>query len=88
MDIAKAKLFICHDAFLDKIYMSKDIQTLFDNVDVARKYIGLFCVVDTEGGETVFEVDQSYDYEPVIMHRHMHFDTFLKFNNDCEIIKL
>lgn len=32
MELCNAKRFLCRDAFLDKVYEAKDLQTLFDEV--------------------------------------------------------
>lgn len=88
MELCNAKRFLCRDAFLDIVYEAKDLQTLLDEVELARKYIGLFGVFDTPIGEVLFEIDESYSHEPIVMHRFMHYDSFCKFHNDHKWIKL
>ena len=41
MEVAKAKYFVCWDTFGNTLYKAKKLQTLFDEVELARDYIGL-----------------------------------------------
>ena len=59
MEIAKAKYFVCWDTLKNTLYKSKKLQTLFDEVELARNYIGLMAVLDTEIGEVLFKVEDS-----------------------------
>lgn len=86
MDIAQVKMFIHRESLLDKVYFARDIQTLFDNCKYAKDYIALWGVLDTPNGDTLFEIDCSYSGEPILLRRFMHIDSFLKFNNNCELI--
>ena len=88
MEIANVKRYICRDAYLDKIYISRSLQTLFDNVKLARDYIGLMGVLDTPIGEVLFSIEESYSHDPILMRRIMHYDTFMKFHLYSIIIDL
>ena len=86
MDIAKVKMFIHRECLKNKIYFSRDIQTLFDKCKDAQDYIALWGLLDTENGGTLFEIDCSYAGEPIVMRRFMHIDSFMKFHNYAELI--
>lgn len=88
MEIANVKRYVCRDALLNKIYISRSLGTLFDNVELARDYIGLMGVLDTSVGEVLFSIEESYSYEPILLHRIMHYDTFMRFFPYAEIIDL
>lgn len=80
-----AKEFIYNELIKDrKIYISKDLNKILEITN--GKTISVFAVVDTEAGEVLCEVDLTYSGEPFIWKRFMHKDSFLKFNNDKEVI--
>lgn len=88
MEIAKAKYFVCWDTFGNTLYKAKKLQTLFDEVKLARYYIGLMGVLDTEIGEVLFKVEESYSGEPILMERVMHIKSFMGFHPYAKIVEL
>lgn len=70
MDKEKAKEFIFIDNIEDKIYISKNLDSLIELND--GSLIGIYAVVDTEGGEKLFEMDFAYSGEPIIMRVFLH----------------
>ena len=88
MEIAKAKYFVCWDTFTNTLYKAKKLQTLFDEVELARDYIGLMAVLDTEIGEVLFKVEESYYGEPILMEQVMHIKSFMGFHTYAKIVEL
>jgi hypothetical protein len=87
MDTAKAKEFIFLDLCNDeKIYISKDLQTLIDMNDGSLNSI--YAVVDTESGEKLFDMDFAYSGEPIIMRVFLHKKFFMDHYWNREIINL
>ena len=87
MDTAKAKEFIFLDLWNDeKIYISKDLQTLIDMNDGSLNSI--YAVVDTESGEKLFDMDFAYSGEPIIMRVFLHKKFFMDHYWNREIINL
>lgn len=87
MDTAKAKEFIFLDLWNDeKIYISKDLQTLIDMND--GSLTSIYAVVDTESGEKLFEMDFAYSGEPIIMRVFLHKKFFMDHYWNREIINL
>lgn len=85
MDIAKAKEFIYNDVKSNKIYISKDFDKLLDKVPYRLTKL-CFAVVDTESGPILFEMDDSYSGEPIIMRRFMHYDSFMNYYTKKKIV--
>ena len=88
MEIAKAKRFVFYDVMQHKIYVAKKIETLFDQFEDARLYCSLFAILDTEIGEVMFKVEESYSGEPIIMDKVMHWESFIKFHRYFDYIEL
>lgn len=88
MDIANAKYFVCWDTFENTLYKTKNLQTLFDEVELARDYIRLMAVLDTEIGEVLFKVEETYYGEPIIMEKIMHIKSFMGFHTYAKIVEL
>lgn len=88
MDVAKAKYFVCWDCMKHVMYKAKKLQTLFDEVELASMYIGVMAVLDTEIGEVLFAVEESYSGEPIIMDKIMHVDSFMGFHPYKTIVEL
>lgn len=88
MEIVKAKYFVCWDTFSNTLYKAKKLQTLFDEVELARDYIGLMAVLDTEIGEVLFKVEETYYGEPILMERVMHIKSFMGFHTYAKIVEL
>jgi len=87
MDTAKAKEFIFLDLLNDeKIYISKDLQTLIDMNN--GSLTSIYAVVDTESGEKLFEMDFAYSGEPIIMRVFLHKKFFMDHYWNREIINL
>ena len=87
MDTAKAKEFIFLDLWNDeKIYISKDLQTLIDMND--GSLTSIYAVVDTESGEKLFDMDFAYSGEPIIMRVFLHKKFFMDHYWNREIINL
>lgn len=88
MEKEKAKEFIFLDLWGhdEKIYISQDLQRLIDLNDGSLNSI--YAVVDTEGGEKLFEMDFAYSGEPIIMRVFLHKDFFMKHYWNREVIKL
>lgn len=87
MDL-QVKKYVYRDLDNDMIYLAKDLETLQDRFELAKRYCGVFAICEISGGPTLFEVDQSYLGEPIIMQRIMHWDSFKKFHNDHNFIEL
>jgi len=93
MEISKALYFyyipVMHR---NAIYRSNDLSRITGLDDAARHYIGVYGVVDTEAGNRLFSVEANYSGEPILMPTMMgtflHEDSFLGFNNNCEIVNL
>lgn len=86
IETCNAKEYIFNPTFGDKIYLSKDLKTLMDKNDGCL--IGIYAVLEMPDGLNVFTMDFAYDGDPIIMQRFMHKDSYLKFNNTKEIVKL
>lgn len=85
MDKEKAKEFIFLDLWHDeKIYISKDLQTLIDMNEGTLDSI--YAVVDTENSEKLFEMDFAYSGEPIIMRAFLHKDFFMRHYWNREVI--
>lgn len=79
MDKEKAREYLFDSQDEHKIYISKDLQKLMDMNSGELFFI--YAVVETESGDTLMEMDWSYAGEPIIMHRFIHKDYFIKFKN-------
>ena len=88
MDKEKAKEFLFDADIINenKIYISKDLQKLIDMNE--GKLISIFAVIETESGDTLMNMDWSYDGEPIIIDRFIHKDYFLKANGNQKIINI
>jgi len=86
MDKEKAKEFIFIDNIEDKIYISKNLDTLIELND--GSLIGIYAVVDTESGEKLFEMDFAYSGEPIIMRVFLHKKYFMDYYHYIEPIIL
>lgn len=69
-----------------KIYISKDLNKILEKTD--GLLVSVYAELEMPNGLTLFTMDFSYSDEPLIMHRFMHIDSFMKFNNDREIVYL
>lgn len=85
MDKEKAKEFLFDDQKRHKIYISKDLQKLIDMNDGELFFI--YAVIETESGDTLMNMDWSYDGEPIIMRRFIHKEYLIKYKNK-DIIKI
>lgn len=88
MEIAMAKKFVFYDVLQHKIYISKKLDILFEKVEDAKLYSGLFGILDTEIGEVMFKIEESYSGEPIIMDKVMHWESFIKFHRYFDYIEL
>jgi len=88
MDKERAKEFLFDAEIIneDKIYISKDLQTLIDMNN--GRLIGIFGVLETESGETLMNMDWAYDGEPIIMDRFIHKEFFLEANSNKEVVHI
>lgn len=89
MEIQLAKGYIVQDIFNDLIVITSSFDTfkLYIEKDCGNGDYSLFAIFDTSRGEEVFEVDAiPNEGLNLIKRRFMHFDSFMKFNNDCQII--
>ena len=86
MDKEKAKEFIFYEILEDKIYVSKNIDSLIELND--GSIIGIYAVVDTENGEKLFEMDFAYSGEPIIMRVFLHKAYFMDYHKGAEIINV
>ena len=86
MDKERAKEFLFDADIINEnnIYISKDLQKLIDMNE--GRLISIFAVVETESGDTLMEMDWSFDGEPIIMHRFIHKDYFLQANSNQEVV--
>jgi hypothetical protein len=86
MEIQLAKGYIIQDIFNDLIVIMSSFDTFKSYIEKDSDY-SLFAIFDTSRGEEVFEVDAIPDEGlTLIKRRFMHFDSFMKFNNDCQIV--
>ena len=69
-----------------KIYISKDLNKILRKT--GGLLVSVYAALEMPNGLTLFTMDFSYSDEPLIMHRFMHIDSFMKFNNDREIVYL
>ncbi len=88
MDKERAKEFLFDADIIDenKIYISKDLQTLMDMNE--GRLISIFAVVETESGDTLMYMDWAYSGEPIIMGRFLHKDFFLDANSNQEVVNI
>lgn len=87
MEIQLAKGYIIQDIFNDLIIITSSFETFKSYIEKDRGDYSLFAIFDTSRGKEVFEVDAIPDEGlTLIKRRFMHFDSFMKFNNDCQII--
>ena len=87
MEIQLAKGYIIQDVFNDLIIITSSFETFKSYVEKDCGDYSLFAIFDTSRGKEVFEVDAIPDEGlHLIKRRFMHFDSFMKFNNDCQII--
>ena len=84
MDKEKAKEYLFDDQKGHNIYISKDLQKLMDINDGDLLFI--YAVIETESGDTLMNMEWSYSGEPIIMHRFIHKDYFIKYKNKEVII--
>ena len=88
MDIHLAKEYIIQDIFHDIIYRTKSLdkasELIKQNNDLCP-----FAVFDTTRGSELYEIGKSYYGEYIVYQKKfMHLESFLKFNNDNNIIIL
>lgn len=83
MDISQAKFFIKRVYKDNKIYISREIESI-----IGDSQISCFAIMPTSEGDILFEVDKKYNGEYFIWRKFMHILSFLKFNNYATIICL
>ena len=88
MELAKVKKFVYYDVMQKVIYTAKGLTTIFDAVEDSRFYAGMYGIIDTEIGEVMFKIDESYSGEPIVMGKVMHWDSFMKFHRMTKLIEL
>lgn len=90
MEKEKAKAFLFDASHGENhcmaLYKSKDLQRLLDMNDGELLFI--YAIIDTESGETLMNMDWSYNEEPIIMNRFIHLDYYLKYHWDKKVIDL
>lgn len=86
MDKEKAKAFLLRHEGERRIYISKDLQELLDKND--GELFLLYAVIETESGDTLMHMDWSYSGEPIIMHRFIHKEYFMKHYWFYEVVYL
>ena len=86
MDKERAKEFLFDDDDNGKIYISKDLQKLFDMN--GNRLIGIFAVLETESGDTLMYMDYAYSGEPIILGRFLHKEFFLDANDYQEVVHI
>ena len=88
MELEFAKGYIIQDIFNDLIIITSSFETFKSYIEKDRGDYSLFAIFDTSRGEEVFEVDIIPDEDlHLIKRRFMHFDSFMKFNNDCKVVE-
>lgn len=82
------KYVYCPASIFDepKMYISKDLNKILEKTD--GLLVCVYAALEMPNGLTLFTMDFSYSDEPLIMHRFMHIDSFMKFNNFREIVYL
>lgn len=83
MEISQAKFFIKRVYQDNKIYISREIESIVGDLK-----IGCFAIMPTSEGDILFEVDKKYNGEYFIWRKFMHILSFLKFNNYATILCL
>ena len=87
MEIQLAKGYIIQDMFNDLIVITSSFETFKSYIEKDSSDYSLFAIFNTSRGEEVFEVDAIPDEGlHLIKRRFMHFDSFMKFNNDYQIM--
>jgi hypothetical protein len=86
MDKEKAKEYLFYDNLEEKIYISKNIDSLIELNE--GSLAGIYAVVDTDNGEKLFEMDFAYSGEPIIMRVFLHKDYFMKYYWNREVINV
>ena len=90
MDISKANKFIYIDHgnhwndYRVTLYISSDIQKLIYRNGGALSNI--YAVLDTDSGPMLFEMDFSYDHDPIIARRFIHESFIMKHYDRCDKI--
>lgn len=82
MEISLAKEFLLRPISVTlnpskTIYVSKDMHKLIEMN--GGKLIGIYAVIDTPSGEKLFNLDYSYDGEPIVMDVFIHKKTYLEY---------
>lgn len=90
MEKEKAKAFL-FDATNGKnhcktIYRCRCLQKLLDMNDGELFFI--YAIIDTDSGETLMNMDWSYEREPIIMSRFIHLEFFLRYHMNKKLIDL
>lgn len=85
MEISLAKEFLFSQTSVTlnpskTIYVSKDIHKLIEMN--GGRLIGIYAVIDTPSGEKLFNLDYSYDGEPMVMDVFVHKKTYLEYRGE------
>lgn len=86
MEKEKAKKFLYLDKNLNTIFISKDLQKLLDKSD--NQLFWVYAIIETQSGETLFEMDWSYSGEPIVMGRFIHAEFFFTHYHYMKIVEL
>ena len=87
MELEFAKGYIIQDIFNDLILITSSFETFKSYIEKDCGDYSLFAIFDTSRGKEVFEVDAIPDEGLcLIKRRFMHFDSFMKFNNDYKVV--
>lgn len=68
------------------LYRSKCLQKLLDMNDGELFFI--YAIIDTASGETLMNMDWSYEHEPIIIGRFIHLEFFLRFHWNKQVVDL
>lgn len=90
MDKEKAKAYLFdathrHDN-CKTLYKSKDIEELIDMNNGELYFI--YAILETDSGDTLMNMDWSYEGEPIIINRFIHLDYFLKYHWNKQLVDL
>jgi hypothetical protein len=86
MDKERAKYFLFLDEDTNNIYVSKDLEKILDRTD--NELFWVYAIIETQSGETLFEMDWSYSGEPIIMGRFIHTEFFFEHYHYMKIVNL
>lgn len=76
MDIGLVKYFVHIDTLNGVLTITKDFSNLLDMEDYE---IGLYGVLSTDNGDTLFEIDFTYENQPFVWRRLMHINSFIGY---------